>query len=34
MQIFAVSEVLGGSDCNRNANSGTETDVTKLNFTW
>ena len=34
MQIFAVSEVLGGSDCNRNANSGTETDVAKVVFMW
>ena len=34
MQIFAVSEVSGGSDCYRNANYGTETDVTKLNFIW
>ena len=34
MQIFAVSEVSGGSDCNRNANSGTETDVAKLIFIW
>ena len=38
MQIFAVSEVSGGSDCNRNANSGAETDVVaagleKLTFT-
>ena len=34
MQIFAISEVLGGSDCNRNANSETETDVAKLIFIW
>ena len=34
MQIFAVSEVSGGSDCNCNANSGTETDVAKLIFIW
>ena len=33
-QIFAISEVLGGSDCNRNANSETETDVAKLIFMW
>ena len=26
-QISAVSEVSGGSDCNRNANSGTETEA-------
>ena len=32
MQIFAVSEVLGGSCCNRNTNSGTEIDVAKLIF--
>ena len=32
MQKFAVSEVLGGSDYNRNANSGTETNVAKLIF--
>ena len=32
MKIIAVSEVSGGSYCNRNANSGTETDVAKLNF--
>ena len=29
-----VSEVSGGSDCNGNANNGTETDVTKLIFIW
>ena len=34
MQIFALSEVSGGSDYNRNANSGTETDVAKLIFIW
>ena len=34
MQIFAVSEVSGGSDCNLNANSETETDVAKLIFMW
>ena len=34
MQIFAVSEVSGGSGCNRNENSGTETDVAKLIFIW
>ena len=34
MQIFAVSEVSGGSDCNRNVNSGTENDVAKLIFIW
>ena len=34
MQIFAVSKVSGGSDCNPNANSGTETDVAKLIFIW
>ena len=32
MQIFAVSEVSGSSNCNHNANSGTETDVAKLTF--
>ena len=32
MQIFAVSEVSGGSYCNRNADSGTETDRSKLIF--
>ena len=32
MQIFAVSEVSSNSDCNRNANSGTENDVAKLIF--
>ena len=32
MQIFAVSEVSGGSDCNRNANSEIETDVATLIF--
>ena len=32
MNIFAVSEVLGGSDWNRNANGGTETDVAILIF--
>ena len=34
MQIFAISEVSGGSYYNRNTNSGTETDVAKLNFIW
>ena len=34
MQIFAVFEVSDGSDCNRNTNSGTETDVAKLIFMW
>ena len=36
MQIFAISEVLGGSDCNCNANSDsrTETGVAKLIFIW
>ena len=34
MQIFAVSEGPGGSDDNRNAKSGTETDVAKLIFIW
>ena len=34
MKIIAVSEVSGGSYCNRNTNSGTETDVAKLNFIW
>ena len=34
MQIFAVSEGSGGSDCNHNANSGTGTDVAKLVFIW
>ena len=34
MQIFAVSQVSGDSDRNRNANSGTETDVAKLIFIW
>ena len=34
MQIFAVSEVLGGSNYHRNAKSGTETDVAKLIFIW
>ena len=32
MQISAISEVSGGSYCNRNANSGTETDTAKLIF--
>ena len=32
MQIFAVSEVSGGSYCNRNANNRTETDAAKLFF--
>ena len=32
IQIFAVSKVSGGSGCNRNANSGTETDVATLVF--
>ena len=34
MQIFAVSEVLCGSDCNCNTNSGTETDTAKLIYIW
>ena len=34
MQIFAVSEVSGGSGCNHNENSGAETDVAKLIFIW
>ena len=34
MKIFAVSEVSDGSDCNCNANSGTETDIIKLIFIW
>ena len=34
MQIFAASEVLGGSYCNHNAKSGTETDAAKLIFIW
>ena len=38
MQIFAVSDGLfqdsGGSYCNRNANSRTETDAAKLIFIW
>ena len=34
MQIFAVSEVSGGSYCNRNTNSGTETEAAKLVFMW
>ena len=34
MQIFAVSEVSDGSYCNRNENSGTETDAAKLNLIW
>ena len=34
VQIFAVSEVLSGSYCNRNAGSGTETDTAKLIFIW
>ena len=34
MQIFAASEVLGGSDYSCNENSGTETDVAKLIFIW
>ena len=34
MQIFAVSEVLDGSYCNRNAGSGTENDRAKLIFIW
>ena len=34
MQISAVFEVSGGSYCNRNENSGTETDAAKLNLIW
>ena len=34
MQIFAVSEVSGGSCYNRDTNSGTETDVAKSIFIW
>ena len=38
MQIFAVSDGLfqdsGGSYCNRNVNSRTETDAAKLIFIW
>ena len=34
MQIFAVSEISGGSDCNRNVNSETENEVVKLIFIW
>ena len=32
VQIFAVSEVSGGSYCNRNVDSGNETDRAKLIF--
>ena len=32
MHTFAVSEVLGGSYCNCNKNSGTETEAAKLIF--
>ena len=32
MHIFAVYEVLGGSNCNCNKNSGTETEAAKLIF--
>ena len=32
MQIFSVSEVLGGPYCN--VNSGTETHAAKLIFVW
>ena len=34
MQIFAVSDVSDSSYCNRNANSGIETDETKEIFIW
>ena len=34
IQIFAVSEVSGGSFGNRNGNRGTETDLAELIFTW
>ena len=34
MRIFAVSEVSCGSSCNRNADSGTETDIAKFVFIW
>ena len=34
MQIFAVSEVSGGSHYNCNTNNGIETDATKLIFIW
>ena len=34
MQISAVSEVLGNSYCNRNADSETETDKSKLISLW
>ena len=34
MQIFAVSEVSGGSHYNCNTNNGIETDATKLTFIW
>ena len=34
MQIFAVFEVSGGSDCSCNSNRETETDVAKLVFIW
>ena len=34
IQIFAVSEVLCGSYCNYNANSGAETDAARSIFLW
>ena len=34
VHIFAASEISGGSYCNRNADSGTETDRAKLIFIW
>ena len=34
MQIFAVPQVSGGSDCNYNADRVTETNVAKLIFIW
>ena len=34
MQIFAVSEVLGGPYSNRTVNSGTVTDAPNLIFIW
>ena len=34
MQIFAVSDVSGGSYCNHNVYIGTETDAAKIIFIW
>ena len=34
VHIFAVSEISGGSYCNLNADSWTETDRAKLIFIW